>query len=167
MCIRDRYYAAYYYRLWHLSVLDALAEPGGHVLGDVQAREVQFGPDGGTGPQEFELANPDLWSRGVGAHTVAWRWEFRLEGAASWTTFETTRHRVFTVLDVPNAPWEQTPYTPLNTQLPWTDVLELACRWAEGSNDPATAAARIAAAVNRLGGPVFQYGCPVGGLTQY
>ena len=33
----------------------------------------------------------------------------------------TRRHRFYTVLAVPTAPWHQ---APLNTQLPWTDVLD-------------------------------------------
>src|SRR3712207_4236847 len=54
-----------------------------------------------------------------------------------------------------------------NTQLPWTEVLDYACRWAFLTTTPDAAAARITRSVYDLGPTVVEYDCPGGGSTRY
>ena len=91
----------------------------------------------------FELIDPPAAHGYVAIRDVTWHWEYRLGPYHAWHRFDTTRHRLYAMLGVPTAPWHQ---APLNTQLPWTDVLDYACRWAEGAaSADMAAAARITA----------------------
>ena len=138
----------------------------GNVLGEVRKRVVHFPPGGLTGFETFELKNVGLWSAGVGARTTTWRWQYRVGGGA-WTDFATTEHRIYTVAEVPKAPWVQAPWSTANTQLPWTDVLDYACQWALLAQDPDQAAAGVTRGVYELGPSVVTYDCPGGGSTHY
>jgi hypothetical protein len=99
-------------------------------------------------------------------HQVTWRWQYRVAGGA-WNDFEESRHRIYTLLKMPTEPWQQFPYNRTNTQLPWTDVLDYACRWAGGTFTLDDAAARLTDAVNDLGRAVVKYDCAGGGGTHY
>lgn len=138
----------------------------GNVLGEVKARNVTFGPGGLSDYETFELVNTRVDQVAIGIRTTTWRWQFRVGGGA-WTDFETTTHRIYIVLEVPNAPWQQQPYNASNTQLPWTDVLDKACSWATLATDRVSATSRITAAVYNLGNSVVTYDCPGGGYTHY
>jgi hypothetical protein len=85
----------------------------------------------------------------------------------AWQRFDTTRHRFYTLLDTPNGPWEQAPFGPANTQLPWTEILDRACRWAEGANSTDMAAALVTRAIYSLGPAIVTYDCPGGGSSHY
>jgi hypothetical protein len=138
----------------------------GNVLGEVKARQVSF-VNGQTGPQLFDLVNTKLSTARVGTHTTEWRWQYRL-GKGAWTDLpQVTKHRIYVVIDIPTAPWQQTPYQPNNLQLPWTDVLDFACSWAAGANDKDIAAGQVTQAVNSLGPATFTYDCPGGGGSHY
>ncbi len=138
----------------------------GNVLGDVKARPVTFLPAGETNFETFELQHVRLGRAGVGVRTTTWWWQYRLSGGP-WTTFAITNHRIYSVLALPTAPWQQTPSLPGNTQLPWTEVLDYACRWAFLTTTPDAAAARITRSVYDLGPTVVEYDCPGGGSTRY
>jgi len=129
----------------------------------VKARAVNF-VNGSTGAVAFELIDPPAAHGYVGIRDVTWHWEYRLGPHHAWHPFDTTRHRIYTVLAVPTAPWQQ---APLNTQLPWTDVLDYACRWAEGATSADMAAALVTQAVYALGPSVVTYDCPGGGSSHY
>jgi hypothetical protein len=103
----------------------------------------------------------------VGIHDQTWHWEYRLGPHHAWHHFDTTRHRIYTVLAVPHAPWQQAPFNAANTQLPWTDVLDFACRWADGATSPDMAAALVTQAVYALGPAIVTYDCPGGGSSHY
>jgi len=128
----------------------------------VDARAVNF-VNGATGPVAFTLESAALPHR-VGIRDVTWHWEFRLGPHHEWHRFDTTRHRLYTVLAVPTAPWQQ---APPGTQLPWTDVLDYACRWAEGAASADMAAALVTQAVYALGPSIVTYDCPGGGSSHY
>jgi len=138
----------------------------GNVLGEVKARHVIFGGNGVSGFQTFELQNARLWEVGVGARTTTWTWQYRA-GRGAWTDFATTTHRIYSVLNVPPAPWSQQPYVNLNTSLPWTEVLDHACAWASLTRDADGAAAAITRRVYGLGPSVITYDCQGGGSTHY
>jgi hypothetical protein len=137
------------------------------VLGEVKAQPVTFNAAGDSGPVLFELEKHALDTVGVGIHTVVWRWQFRRSPSDAWTDFAQSSHRIYTVLDVPTAPWEQTPHRASNTQLPWAEVLDVACTWARGASDLDEAATRITEEVFELGHTLLEYGCAVGARTQY
>jgi hypothetical protein len=143
----------------------------GHVLGPVGARDVRFDANGRSGLQAFALPRPHLWAAGVGVSDVTWQWQYRSHALEPWIDMQTTHHRVYAVLSVPTTPWSQLPFSAENTQLPWTDVLDYACRWARGAYSRDAVATRITNAVYALGDvrdePLIEYGCPVFGSPQY
>lgn len=138
----------------------------GNVLGDVKAKQVTC-DHGQTEWATFVLDNPRLWSVGVGVHTTTWRWQYRAKPSDPWVDFDTSTHRIYVVLELPKDPWKQLPFTTANTQLPWLDVLDYACRWASGRTDRDSAASAVTSAVNDLGPALIEYDCPGGGSTHY
>jgi hypothetical protein len=129
---------------------------GGGVLGEVVEKFVIF-DDGETGFETFELTNVCIWEVGVSVNDIAWRWQFRTAPDAPWTDFADSTHRIYTVLRQPRSPWQEVPHDAANTQLPWTEVLEYACRWAAGAQTPEDAASLITQRVFELGPDVLQY----------
>jgi hypothetical protein len=160
--------AYYYYYLWYYNYLWQISlPPAGNVLGEVRARQVTFQPNGETGFETFELQNLRLRSRGVGIHNVKWRWQFRRRPGDLWTDLTESNHQIYTVLELPKDPWKQFPYEIGNIQLPWTEVMDYACRWAAGTTTLDDAATRVTRAVNDLGPTVVAYDCPGQGGTHY
>lgn len=140
---------------------------GSNVLGEVKPRWIDLGPDGSSGLELFELQNVRLGSRGVGAHDVSWLWQYRTGPAEGWIDMGVTHHRIFSLLDLPTAPWTPFPHDPAALSLPWTDAMEVACAWAAWSHSTSAVAARVTEAVWSLGGTLFEYGCPIGALEMY
>jgi len=142
--------------------LQTLLQTQVNVLGEVAPEIVVFKPDGNSEFVSFTLRNVRFSSCGVGAHRVQWRWQYRLRSGAPWLDFAFTEHTIYTVLRVPSLPWVQAPVSVENTQLPWTDVLDFACRWARGARTPVEAATAISRAVFSLGNGILHYECTVG-----
>lgn len=138
----------------------------GNVLGDVDARTVTF-TNGHSGPLTFDLIHTRLDNATVGARTTEWRWQYRRSSDDPWTDIEVTRHRIYTILDLPTAPWQQAPYQMSNTQLLWTEVLDYACQWALGAKTPVEAGGGVTRGVNKLGPTIVAYDCPGGGSSNY
>jgi len=138
----------------------------GNVLGEVKARRINFSGAGLGNWEAFELENTRLDKVGVGIRTTTWRWQYR-KGAGAWQDFETSRHRIYVLLEIPSSPWQQSPYNASNTQLPWTDVLDRACTWAIAATDKDTAAEKITGQIYNLGNSIITYDCPGGGSTRY
>jgi hypothetical protein len=128
----------------------------GNVLGEVAAKSVPA-CRGETGFVTFELKDVRIWDVGVGAHDVAWRWQYRLPPDGDWTGFDTSAHRIYTVLKTPEPPWQQQHYEPSNTLLPWADALDRACAWAAGAKDADAAAELVTRAANDLGAGLLHY----------
>jgi hypothetical protein len=146
----------------------ALLAAGTSVLGSVAPVTLTF--DAGERRRRFlmELSRPAVDLRGVGRHSVVWNWQYRLGSAEPWRTFDESKHEVFTTLGLPTAPWQQVPDGPSNSQLPWTEVLELACSWASGARSADDAAMRITSSVFALGeASLFEYGCPIWAMEMY
>jgi hypothetical protein len=138
------------YWAWVYSVVGQAhaATPPGPV-GGVQAGDVMF-----QGNDEVVTFNADvsaLRPQGVGVYPVRWRWQFRRSGSDPWTDFASTRQQVYVIVSEPTLPWRQIPDGPANTQLPWIDVLDVACRWAAGASTRDQAAARVTQEVYALG----------------
>jgi hypothetical protein len=136
------------------------------VLGTVPPTTVALDATGDSGVVVLPLVDATLDRGGVGAHVVTWSWQYRRSALQAWQTIATTVHKVYTVLQTPTRPWLQQPFIAENTQLPWADVLEVACRWAEGTTDVRDAAERITEGLYGLGGSL-EYGCAVGARTMY
>lgn len=144
--------------LWWLVAFMFVTGHGKNVLGDVKEHEVTFGAQGETEYEPFDLEHLWMAQRGVGVHEVHWRWQYRLNKTSPWTDFDDSRHRIYTVLDVPTGPWQQQPYSNgTNDQLPWTDVLDYACRWAAWTSTLDDAATQVTRALNKLGGSILTY----------
>ena len=135
----------------------------------VKARTVSF--TGGTsGFLTFDLINPPVAHGRVGIWDLDWPWEYRHGPHQPWRQFDTTRHRIYVVLDLPSGPWQQQPYAAANSQLAWSDVLDYACHWARGAHAKDKAAAQVTKSVYNLGlGPnkIVTYDCPGGGSSHY
>jgi len=132
----------------------------------VKARPVNF-INGKSGFVAFDLVDPPTAFGRVGVWDVAWHWQYRPGPRDYWRAFDVTRHRFYVVLGVPTSPWNQLPHAAANTQLPWTDVLDYACRWAAGAQTRDFAAALVTRAVYALGPSLVTYDCPGGGSSHY
>ena len=154
-------YTAYYQR-WQ-----ATFEKRTSALGAPPLRRVTFGKDGTSAPVRFPLDATRLVKNGVGAFGVEWKWQYRFSEETKWTDMAVSRHRVFAILDLPTLPWQNQPVAAHNTQLPWVEVLEVACAWAEGAQTRREAASKVTEVVFGLGEGVIAYGCPIGALTMY
>jgi hypothetical protein len=144
--------------LWHVLLFLFYRGVGKNILGMVKAKEITFGSDGESGYETFELDKHWLQKRGVHRAVVKWRWEFRLGPGQAWTSFATSQHQIYTVLEIPKDPWKQRPYP--GTQNPWTDVLDFACDWAAFHTDKSEAAGAVTEWVNAggtLSGPKLTY----------
>src|SRR5215831_5045901 len=132
----------------------------------VKSRSVNFS-GGKTGVEVFELIHPPVSHGHVGIWDVEWHWEYRIPPHHQWHHAVVTRHRIYVVLDMPTAPWNQSPFTAANTQIPWTDALNVGCRWAQGADSKDKAARHITESVYALGPAVVTYDCPGGGASHY
>ena len=156
-------YAWYILYLWQL-----LLQTQVNVLGEVKAKQVTFRSNGQTAFETFELRNHRLLESGVGIHPVIWHWQYQVDPWQPWIDIATTVHKVYTVLQTPTRPWVQTPYQITNTQLPWTEVLDHACRWAVQTRTLDDAATAITRSVyyglgrNRSQAGYLNYDCPIG-----
>lgn len=134
-------------------------------LGDLASTPVIFNAQGFSGFVSFRCLSG--LGTTVRAKNIVWKWQFRTMPGGVWTDFGTTRHRIYVLLGVPTAPWQQTPNTAANLQLPWTDVLDIACAWAANASTRDGAAGLITDHVNGLGPGTVQYDCPGDGTTHY
>ena len=119
-----------------------------NVLGSVVEREVALADAGLF--QSFQLKDVRINTAGVSVSDVVWRWQFRTE-TTKWTNFETSTHRIYTVLKMPTEPWKPGPSISPTVQTPWTDVLDYACAWAARAQTIDEAANLITTAVHNLG----------------
>ena len=133
-------------------------------LGDVQAASFVTNAEGQSGWVTLRLTGH--LGTVVRTADITWQWQARIHPASAWQNIGQTHHRIFVVLDLPTAPWQQKPY-PNNTQLPWSQVLYLACHWGFGATTRDAAAGRVTAAVYNLGPGFFEYDCPGGGSSHY
>jgi hypothetical protein len=129
----------------------ALDDTGANVLGEVVEGSVSFAFSMQSSFATLALANTRLRNIGVGSHVVRWRWQARPSPAAQWSDIGETSHRIFTILAQPNEPWIRQPFTANNFQLPWLEVLEHACTWANGARTQDEAAKMITSEVFNLG----------------
>ena len=118
----------------------------GNVLGEVMEKEVSFDTSGDSGLQTFTLKGHKLGVAPVGIRQTTWTWQAL--GKETWVDIGTSQHKVYVVLEIPHAPWEQSGVPGNNIQLPWADALEKSCAWALGSKTLDEAAERITKAVN-------------------
>jgi len=122
-----------------------------NVLGEVKERRITLDAKGKAELEEFELDNVLVWTAGISVSNTEWRWQFRATRRDRWTDFAITKHRIYTVLEIPNCPWQQFPFSERNTQLPWAEALEYACDWAVGAQEADQAAALITSNIYDLG----------------
>lgn len=155
-----------FYLTLYYTLLEMARAGRENLLGFVRARRVDF-VNIESAFETFELTEHRLWAQGVGVQNVTWRWQYRRIAAEPWIDFAESKHRIYTVLDVPNQPWQQQPFLLANTSLPWTDVLDYACRWAERTTNFADAAIQVTRAVFELGPAVMEYDCPGLGSSHY
>lgn len=137
----------------------------GGLLGDVLAREIDFGTSGVTDWIELPVGYHKLGVEGVTKRVVVWRWQWRVGTSGAWNDFETTRHTVYALLDAPAGPWlppSPDPTVPGGPPTVWTDALDLAVGWAAGAKTFEEVSAGVTRGVNSLGPSRFVYDCPNG-----
>jgi hypothetical protein len=135
---------------------------GKNVLGMVKTTKVTFNALGLSDYVSFDLEKDWIQRRGVGIHMVNWRWQFRVKPKHSWTTFDTSKHKIYTVINVPKAPWKQQPFP--DSQNPWTEMLDFACDWAATQMHTDGVAAAITHKVYHGLGLTYDMG---GGASKY
>lgn len=126
-----------------------------NVLGRVRATEVPM-IKGQSDLVQMILDDVRISTAGVSVSDIIWCWQFSLDGT-HWTDFATTTHKIYTVLALPTAPWKPLSPDINDTQLPWTEVLDIACDWAAGTQHPDPASDRITRRVNALGPSKVKY----------
>jgi len=118
-------------------------------LGEVQPTPVPLT----NGESEFvslTLNSPRFAGTGIGVNDIVWHWQFSYN-SSDWIDFITTTHRIYIVLALPTLPWQPDSSDASNTQQPWTEVLDVACRWAWSATNIPQAATLITQQVNDLG----------------
>ncbi len=120
---------------------------GGGALGAIAPFTVNF-VNGVSVPEWVTISLPaqTLGAGGVQVQSIRWSWQYSKNGGP-WIAIADTAHRIYAVLQAPTMPWKQTA-TATDTQLPWSDMLEYACNWANGATDEVTAATAITQKVN-------------------
>lgn len=126
----------------------ALGRPG-NVLGNVKSRAITFEND----LSAFELFDLDSPSQNPGVRVSDIGWDWYVAG----TLRQTTEHRIYTLLNEPTEPWGQPDSTWPEFQLPWSEVLEHACRQAEGAKSANEAAAMLTRWLFSLGQDKLRY----------
>lgn len=129
----------------------------GNVLGKVTEAEVTFADNGESDFVTFLLDDVRLEQRGVGISKNIWKWQFRVPPNCIWTDFAKTTHKIYTVLDVPHDPWSQDVSSADNSQLPWAEVLDVACDWADSAQNPTQATKLITRNTYELGYGLVTY----------
>ncbi|SFD26761.1 hypothetical protein SAMN05518672_1011363 [Chitinophaga sp. CF118] len=115
----------------------------------------------------FSLSGTNLASAGVNILYTGWQWSYK-QGNGDWIYIDTTNFTVYTLLSRPSAPWSNST-NPNDTQLPWTDVLDVTNRWAQGATTPDEVQRLITEEVYDLGEPtpaVIAYDI-INGATNY
>ena len=135
-----------------------------NVLGSVAKTEVHFVD--GKGSATFFLDDVSIRSVGVSVSDVIWRWQYSHDGD-DWEDLATSLHRIYTVIDIPSRPWAPESRDITNTQLPWTEVLDFACRAAASTNHVDEAAEKVTLWANSLGNEFVQYDNPGGGWSGF
>jgi len=122
-----------------------------NILGDVREKLITLNGQHESELESFELVDPQLCQSGVGVTTIEWRWQFRLSQQDDWIDFAVTAHRIYTLLQQPTDPWRPKTHSPDNILLPWTEVLEHACKWAAHAQNDSEAAKQITQRTYDLG----------------
>ena len=122
---------------------------GANVLGNVVSRTISF-VNGVSAPETFQLNTASL-NPGVGVWDIAWDWY------AGEDFLQTTRHRIYTLVSAPQPPWGQPGSTFVDFQLPWTEVLDHACRQAAEAQTVDEAADKLTRWLFSLGESKLQY----------
>ena len=126
---------------------------GGGVLGALDPQVVNFA--GGVSVPafvSFELRHHSI-AAGIKREDITWNWEYRCCGGSQWEPLQTTKHRIYVVLEEPKLPWKQQPNP--DDQNPWTEALDHACVWAAGKQNRDDAATAITKAINANLGLVY------------
>jgi len=131
---------------------------GGGILGAIDPITIHFvnGVSRDTSHSgDHEFVRIPLRHRSFSAITrrdIRWDWFYQCPHSGVWFPMDTTRHRIYVVLEEPPEPWSQT-----DPQVyPWTQALDYAIVGANtvGLSDPSEAAARV---VQHVNGEPLQY----------
>ena len=135
-----------------------------NVLGTVPPTDVRF--VNGKGTATLFLDGVRIPAIGVGVDIVVWKWQFLVDGK-DWQDITTTVHKVYTVAEIPFAPWDPGSRDINNTQLPWTEVLDFACEVAVSKKNVVEAATKITQWANSLGPEFVRYDNEGSGWTVF
>lgn len=133
------------------TTIEVRAVPNGaNLLGSVVSRRINF-TNNVSAFETFQLNTSSL-NPGVGIWDIAWDW------SADGVFLQTTRHLIYTLVSAPQPPWGQPGSTFPGFQLPWTEVLNYACRQAGDAKTVDQAADKLTRWIYfSLGGSKLQY----------
>ena len=100
-------------------------EPSGKLLGDIKSDPFSIS-QGETKIITVSLPNNQLKNTPLNIHNTStnWYWTYECEGEVEFA--ENTEQKIFTILDIPLAPWK---YQDEGSNLPWTDILNIVADW--------------------------------------
>ncbi|MBF0167452.1 MAG: LamG domain-containing protein [Alphaproteobacteria bacterium] len=123
---------------------------GGGILGAIDAVTVNF-VNGVSSPQyvTLNLSHHLIATTGISSNDVTWSWSYKRPSDANWTAMASSSHRIYVVLSPPNMPWRQSNNLQ-ETQLPWTDLLDIvtSANWAQGKTTTDDTVNAVTQAVN-------------------
>jgi hypothetical protein len=127
------------------SITARIKADGGGILGAISEQEITL--QNGYSTANITLTNHTVGDNGVQLADIKWTWFYKLAGSSSWTRITESNHRIYVILDTPTLPWGiRRGSTDI---LPWADVLDYACSWANGTKTVLDAATKITQAVNK------------------
>lgn len=150
---------------------------GKEALGEVEPTRVFFGQTGqsvfrGKHSQvPMKITGSKFAELGVGVYDIIWFWEYREKSDNStdeetiwedrWIPFDMSWHRIYITVDTPKAPWTANPSTMMFggefQGFPiWTQALQIACIWAQGSKTIEEAGKKISDALYNSGKFYYQ-----------
>ena len=116
-------------------------------------------PGGGSGQVSFGTSASFPQASTVGKWTITWTWKVVKIDGGSVTPFSvgTSTHTFYNVLDTPEAPMT----------VPWVEVLDYACDWAQGETTEVNALTEITEGINAMGDTDGDINYDVNGQAQY
>lgn len=150
------------------------------LFANVSPQQIDFSAANQSQTLLFNLKDVQLEQGGVNIYNFQWKWMSGPDANGPWTPFRTSAHKIYALLRLPthSRPWQRGPFEASNKQLPWAEVLEVACDWARGATDVDEAASMITQEVYQLGrtlvnisqeepGPLLTYNDTSSGGSNY
>lgn len=111
-------------------IKDGKPETSGKLLGDIRSDKFTISM-GETKTITVKLPNNKIKTPfKISNTTTNWYWTCECDGKAEF--LKNSEQKIFTLLDIPQAPWK---YQEEGTNLPWSDIMDIAANWINKDNN--------------------------------